>query len=274
MPLIGYGILRPAEDTTHANLLEIKKRVVLESGRFDLVTDAEADDWTDDGRLTNYINAAQKWLDRKIHSDQFKQTWLYAALTTDQPFVTFLRPRVISEVYVVSNGTRYPLRPKSFFQMHDLEEEYSAVPVTSIESGEPCYYVPVPVGLNPTQLDATQESFDAADLSDGERLYFGQNYPLYRGILLVPPPTTGQTLEVLADWYSPTLVNDSDVSFWTVTEPDLLVMATLRRIEVSMRNSQGRKDYSEEIYEQLADIERGLIAEEMAGPPDLYKIGG
>lgn len=69
-------------------LAGVRKMLVQETGRYDLVRDGFANDWTDMGRANLYINEAQKWLDRRLphHKSRSK---LYKTVAAAESMITF-----------------------------------------------------------------------------------------------------------------------------------------------------------------------------------------
>ncbi len=51
--------------------------------------------------------------------------------------------------------------------------------------------------------------------------------------------------------YQPKLVNDDDKNFWSERHPFILVMAAMRQVEVSYRNTEGQKDWEAAIRGEL-----------------------
>ena len=110
---------------------------------------------------------------------------------------------------------------------------------------------------------------DATDLD-----FIGNNYAT-RSIILMPPADGTYTVEVLADWYSPSLINDLDTSFWTVEEDAILVRAARMQIEIDLhRNREGVADFAQPILDDLMQINNNLCAEAISGPSELYVIDG
>jgi hypothetical protein len=82
----------------------VRWRLVEETGRFDLVADAEGGDWSDDG-ADIHINRAARWLDSKLRMPT-EPSWLYKTISANQELVTFTRPRRVLEVFVRSGDVR------------------------------------------------------------------------------------------------------------------------------------------------------------------------
>lgn len=128
-----------------STLLDVKKRLVYTTGRFDLVTDVSGGDWTpnsDDFSIHDLINDAQKFLDRLMPNDKTTM-WYYTTLSAGDFLVNFQKLRYVKSVYV-SNSTvgELEVERKSFPWMQD---KYDKVPVTDESQGTPAYWCPIPV---------------------------------------------------------------------------------------------------------------------------------
>lgn len=265
--------LTPASETGGAGttLLDIRKRVVKESGRYDLVEDAVNDDWTDVG-CNVLIQDAQDWLDRKFPYPK-QDAWLYKALSEGEGFVSFQRCRFVKEVWVATTSLgRSRLTRKS---LDWLKENYADVPLSGQTTGTPLYWAPVPVHLAPDeQADQDGDDLSSAGLTDYDFLAFTTDR-LLRGIAVLPPADGTYTLEILAAWHSLKLTGDTDVSFWSTEAQGILVRATKREIELQLnRNSQGIRDLEEPLLRDLQDIYFDMVSEEVSGPPETAVMEG
>jgi hypothetical protein len=147
----GYGTGTPVSSGAYDlyTLGWIREQVARESGRFDLVQDAENDDYSDNG-FDRFINDAQDWLDRKLQYPKGQRTY-FQQLSAGQSLVVFQRPRYIEEVWCIDdNSERYRLERKTYWQ---LREDYNKVPLSSADRDEPAYWAPAPVGLAPEQAN-------------------------------------------------------------------------------------------------------------------------
>ena len=64
--------------------------------------------------------------------------------------------------------------------------------------------------------------------------------------------------------YTEELSNDTDKSYWSEVHPEVLIMATMRQIEVFNRNTQGVKDWDNAIEVATFGIGKDLVEEEIA----------
>ena len=215
-----------------------RKKLIDVTQRFDLVEDAIAGDYTDLGLANWYINAGQHRLDNLL--EYHKSTaWLYKTVPAGETLITFTQARHVKNVYQqnVDTGSRCMISWMTEF-----------------------------VGLAPDQQD-----LQSGDLPDAENIVFGNHYWTH-GIRVNPQESGSRLIAVEGEWFSRHLLNDYDRSFWTCQYPQLLVRAAQREMEVDHRNSQGVNDFDAAILPELANVQKNLIAEETAGPPQLWRM--
>lgn len=253
-----------------STLLQVRQMLVKRSGRYDLVVDGEAGDWTDNG-ANDFINAGQKWLDRHL---EYKKdaSWLTKTMASGESLVTFDRARYIEQVWIATTTDGRKMLERKPYRW--LRENYNDVPLSSVETGEPLYWCPAVVGLAPEQYDDDATDLTTAGVVDRDFYQYGNHY-LTDGIIIMPPADGTYTVQVLARWLSKELSVDADVSFWSVSDPHLLVRAARREIEIDLhRNSQGVQDLEAGLIKDLEDIRLDLIAEEISGPHESAVMNG
>jgi len=217
-------------------LAGVRRLWVLRSGDYSLVRDAENNDFTDSGIANIIINEAQRWLDRRIpHHKTVAQ--LYKTLAADESMITFSQARYVKGVYDITDGVK-----------------------TAID------WATLYVGLAPDHADVEDED----DLPEAQNVVFGNHWPTHA--VYVDPTDTERTILVEAAWYCPTLVDDTDKSFWTVQHPVLLARAAALQNEMDFRNSAGVRDYASVLDDDLKNIYHDLIAEEAAGPHTRWRM--
>ena len=116
------------------NLLQIRKKFLDLSGRYDLVND----DYSDNG-ANFFINEGRKFLDRM---DETQKSWAVRFVTVpiNTIYATFQYCRAIKGVWAVSAVEgRWQLEKKS---LQDLMEGYLQTLPASMTSGTPLYYSP------------------------------------------------------------------------------------------------------------------------------------
>ena len=120
-------------------LLDIRKRLCRVSGRFDLVTDYEGADYSDNGG-NEIINAAQRWLDRELGYSK-ETAWLYKKIVSGQSLITMTQARYIREVWIADTTDGRSLLERK--TERELREEYSDVPLSSIDTEMPEFWTPI-----------------------------------------------------------------------------------------------------------------------------------
>jgi hypothetical protein len=234
------------------NLLQVRTWFVKESGRYDLVVDAVA--WADNG-ANNYLNAAQRMLDR-MQTTPFTTGHNWQSAATDIRHVVFSDARAILRVFAtkISDGSRSELEKKPL----DFIKEYH-FDVDS-ETGTPQYYAPGVFRLAPeVDMDIGSITVPASYLD-----YIGESPYLYNGILFAPACDEPYAIETWGYWYSETLVVDTDQTYWTTQHPELLVMAAQMVLEKFNRNSEGVKDWMVAIKSELQGIDFDMVEEEIS----------
>lgn len=250
-------------------LIQMRRRFVELSGHYELVLDAEQNDWGDNG-ADDYIRAAQRRLDDEFtyhKSDAF----LYHKLTAGQSVVTFNWARLIKQVWIADGtGKRTELFRLTARQMR---EEFNDTTLAAISQDTPRYWAPIVSMLAPSQIGETSGTFASAGFVDYDQVVFTEAY-FSKSIAVMPPPTGATTVQVLASWYSPTLSDDSDVCFWSQF-PELLIRGARAELEMDLhRNTTGYRGFLEGLMPRLSRLEDNLLEEEQSGPPENYRIGG
>lgn len=89
----------------------------------------------------------------------------------------------------------------------------------------------------------------------------------YNGILLMPPVDVSNkySLEIRGLFYTDTLVNATDATFWTEVHPGLLTKAAAYELEVDYRNTEGMNDWMAAIRLEIDGIDKDIVEEEIAG---------
>lgn len=230
------------------NLGEIREWFVKDSGRFDLVEPSGANAGAD-----RYINAACRWLDRMTeHHKEIGR--VFRTITAGDFLVTFQDCRAILRVGVSDDTTFY-----GWLDRYTLDELKSkagyAQPFGSIAQSIPTLYAPAFLRLSDT---------DAENYAGYESWVNSMStWRTFNGVILLPPADGDYLVDVWGKFFSETLVNDEDENVWTVTEPQILVKACLRELEVFARNSEGQKDWERAIVSELFGLEKDFVEQEV-----------
>lgn len=265
------GEATPIEGGTASTqtLLGVKQQVIRDTGHYELVVDANGDNWADAG-IRYHINAAQRWLSRNFEYKK-GEAILSKLLTAGSSLVTMSRARYVREVWL-ADGTGMARTRLERLDLAELRRRYNDVPLTEIDNSTPLYWAPAPIQLAPEQFTETESSLISAGNVDYEFFVYGNSY-LTTGIIIMPPPDAAFTLQIHAAWLDKELLVDGDVSFWSVTAPELLADATRLSIERRLhRNTQGVNDFTAPLLADLQQIFFDLVQEESAGPPEYWNM--
>jgi hypothetical protein len=248
---------------------DLRRKFVEMSGRYDLVNA----NWTDNG-ADFFINAGQKHLDRMLDLGKSKAR-LTKSLTAGTVLVTTTGLRAIKEVWVSNSSGMYELFPQSIANLR----AYYAGKFSEATAGAPEYYAPAVLRPFPD----TTVAADIAGFYDIEDLILhvaiaGTGHWTYNGIVVMPPADGTYTLSLWGLFYSPTLLATlsgstwtQTKSFWTEEHPETLLMAALYKLEVFYRNTEGAKDWSGAMKEDMLGMDHDFVEEDLNGPS---QIGG
>lgn len=237
------------------NLLQIREQFVKLSGRYDLVTSTST--YADNG-ADFFITAALNFLDRRSNLWK-KNSRVFYSLAAGAWYKTFQRCRIIEAVYVNTTEARARLTRKDF---HWLHLEYFQT-VAAQDTGPPLYFCP-----------AKLRSDDDSAMSDLGAFfnYTQDDSDAYRGVLIFPPPDETVVLEVLGQFYSADLTEETDSNYWSSNYPTILILAALYQLEtLNHRNTQGANDYLSAIDKLLLDLDKDVVEEDAY---DVTVMGG
>ena len=232
------------------NLLQLRQQFRTLSGRHDLVDAAGADTGVD-----FFINAGQKHLDRL---DETQKSWgiCYRFCEPGHYHVSFPYCRAVKEVWAATITARWQLEKKN---LQDLIAEYFTKLPSGIDSGAVIYY-------SPTITRYIPENIVAADFEAfiGYVDVITADHYNYNAIIISPPTEEKLMIEVKGLFYTPELIEDTDKSYWSEVHPNVLIMATLREIEIINRNTQGVNDWDNAIVAATTGIGKDLVEEMIA----------
>lgn len=232
------------------NLIQVRTKFRSLSGRFDLVNE----DFTDNG-ADFFINEGRKYLDRL---DETQKSWAscFRFLEVGKFSVSFPYCRAIKEVWAATTESRWQLEKKS---LQDLTTGYLSGMPSSRSTGSPLYYAPCIVRYIPEDAEAGDiEAF--AGFTDVE----AGSYHEYNSVLVSVPASQRIMLDIRGLFYSMELNEDEDKNYWSEVHPLLLYMAAMRQVEVVNRNSQGVKDWTSSIKDEMGQLGMDLVEELIA----------
>jgi len=242
------------------NLLDIRKQFVKISGRYDLVVDTE--DYEDNG-ADFYITEGQKSLERRINFNPAVGK-LFMDITAGGYKVNFQNCRAIQEVWILSEESRTELILLDDYALRGIHQKFVenmyTTPLSSMERGRPLYYYPTNFRRVP---DSGTFAGDSAVLSS----YLDTITPTdstASGLILLPSPDSGYSIEIKGLFYNPVLAADEDTNCWTVSYSSLLVMAALRHLEIMFRGSKAASAWESLIEAEILNLEKDAIEQEIS----------
>ena len=234
------------------NLLQLRQQFRTISGRFDLVNE----DGSDNG-ANFYINAGQRHLDR-LDTTQKSFGICYRFCEPNFWSVVFPYCRAVKEVWAATTTAKWQLEKKN---LQDLLAGYFTALPSGIDSGSPLYYAPTITRAIPETSITPASSFEAFS---GYVDVISANHFAYNCILIAPPVDEKTLLEIKGLFYTGELTADTDKSYWSEVHPEILIMATMRHLEVMNRNTQGVNDWNNSITLEITNIGKDLVEEEIA----------
>lgn len=244
----------PAGYPTYGTALWVRRRFVEESGRFDLVVDAEDENFGDNGADV-FVNRAQRWLDRQVYPNGAKGRRVVNLSVGEYEI---LADYIVSLelVYVVdADGDRHEL---SRARYRDIIMSYDS----DVTQGTPAYWAFNVPRLAPEQRAET----DLSGYEGVDDMVTGDEYEK-RQVIIYPPPDEAFTIQMYGRFWSPRITSGSDKTWWTVNAPELLILAAQYMHEVSLGNRSGARDWLEAVNVQLVELIKDEIDNEMPDTP-------
>jgi hypothetical protein len=234
-------------------LLSVRTNAVKLSGRYDLINaDGDTPEAGTDNGFNFFINGAQRYLDTKFDSKK-SDAVSYQTLSANGWYLPLADIRAIETVWANNTSTRWQLERKSLLWMKD---NYTGL-VSAATSGSPLYWAPgLARGIDVTNKDALGVFFAYALTQTGNESY--------SGIMVLSPTESSIVLEISGKFWSPTLANDTDTSYWSEVHEMLLVWATLRQLEISYRNKEGAQDWELAIADYVMGLDKDEIQEQIS----------
>lgn len=231
------------------NLLGIRQKFITFSGRYDLATTEGADDHDTDGGADFFINAGQRFLDRRFQTPK-SYGRRFDEVIAGTWYLTFQNCRAIEAVWCNSDDDRWQLKK---YDYDVIRRNYPGL-VSGTDGGTPGYYCPLVLrSIDATDIDAQGEFFNYVMAADDGT---------YNGILFVPPTDASYVIETIGKFYHDALSDNDDENFWTTVSPDTLIKAALYQLEVSYRNTEGQKDWLAAITIEGRDLEFDAVEQE------------
>lgn len=249
------------------NLLAFREHFRKHSGRYDLVNS----DFSDNG-VDFFINAGQKYLDRLVDIPKAIGR-VFREISQGDHLITFQDSRAILEVWCIgaksstdSDTVRLPLTK---YNMKDLRGVNSQTLDSNyvelfgdIGQERPTYYSPAQLRLQESHTKSPQGLGGMMDV-------LADNYQTYDGVFFMPPSDGSYTIEVVGNFYSQTLIANTDATFWSEVHPNILFMATMMQLEIVHRNTEGVKDWKTSIDDQVLGIDMDGVAEDVVDTTEM-----
>lgn len=232
------------------NLVQLRAKFRDVSGRHDLVNADDSDNGAD-----FYINEGRKFLDRL---DETQKSWAshFKFVETGGFAVHFPYCRALKEVWMMTASERWPLEKMN---LRELVANYLADAPSERNTGSPAYYSPTVTRYIPEGTSA--EDFEAyigfVDIPSG-------TVHEYNSILLSCPVSEKVAVECKGLFYSNELVSDDDTNYWASQHPLLLILSTMRSIEVGKQNRNNVKDLTDNIVIEMRQLGMDLVEEIIA----------
>ena len=219
------------------------------SGRYDLVTATQEDNGAD-----FFLNLGQKYLDRFF--DDGKAIARYpVALAAGEYIAKTIGIRAIKEVWIANSEGKRELEKCT---LQEIQSEYSEG-LAYVAQGTPGYYAPALFRPYPDTLATITGLYGVDDL-----VLAATEHYTYNGVVIMPPPDTVYTLEIVGLFYSPTLsatlsgaVWTQTKSYWTEVHPETLIKAAIYQMK-AMYHDSSSADYKAILAEDVT----GLIADD------------
>lgn len=232
-----------------ATLVEIREQFIRQTGRYDLVVDSVA--WADNG-ADWYLKAGQRMLDQM--AGQPAQTGRKFAIVSAGVYALEVENcRSVREVWVSTSESSWQL---TFYEPREFRWRFPE-PWGAASSGAPSAWTLGRIRSVPDGETVDKFNNYAGDL---------QNFPdrlSSLGIVWQPAADEELQIEVVGDFFSVELSSESSTNWWSVNQPDLLVLAAQYKLETALGNSERQGDWLSELRARLIDIEKDWIATEV-----------
>jgi hypothetical protein len=216
------------------NLLEIRKKFVEHSGRYDLVVDTI--DYVDDG-ANFFINSGLRFLEDRTNISK-NESILEIGLDKGQTLIKVKGLRVVRKVWIMDPNKVDNWDGISLRRMHqaDFDEYYGE----NNDEGLPASYK-----IHRLRSNGVDEEVAT-----------------HRSIVIGPKPDTEYTLFIRGLVYGESFTDDGEANFWSIEYPHTLIQAALYSLERFYRNTQGMNDHLQAIEEDLRGIDHEEVAEQ------------
>ena len=216
------------------NLLQIRQQLIKTTGRYDLATESDSIFANIDAGADAFINSGSRYLD--LLQDTEETTRIYPSTILAGGYsITVPNVRTITGFNLVD--TEEGKLPVEFMQWDEFIAAYPKYADAEVSS----------------LTDLSYKHWSIEPISTARTTVTTQ-----KKIVLSAPVESATSCEVIGDFYSDELVNQTDQNYWSINFPLLLVAAAQREIEALNRNTQGVKDMDAYIERTLINIDKDL----------------
>ena len=249
--------------TSGGNLDTLRRKLVEKTGHFELVTDYENNDYSDDGShgANDLLNEAQDLLDEMLdHPTQPR--WLIKELTAaSAPVLVQLQNAwYVTEVWFSgATSGRFMLEKSTVARIRDADN-----PKTNAWANAVALLAPEIEGSSSGTFTEATSNVDYIDFTDNE---------LLTSMLVNPPYDEAYTLEIKAAFRHATISDANPATFWTQAPKQRILLDACRYlIETDHRNTQGQNDLFAALRLRVQQIYHRLVDESQQGPPELFRV--
>ena len=209
--------------------------------------------------IDNFINNGIKLLDR-VTEFTHAPSKLYQKLSTPgTKTVSFSSDcRVLSEVWIIDKvDGRTELEKIPDANLRTYYNQFS-----SLANSKPLYYAT-------TSLRDFPESFNPADASLVDYVNYIDTVNSdfnFRGITILPPIDKEYLIELIGKFNSPLLSDTVTQNWWSINHHEMVITSSLYYFEISLRNTEGSKDYLRAIETMATQINNDTYEEDFANP--------
>ena len=241
------------------NLLGIRELFVKISGRYDLVNPST---FADNG-ADHFIQEGQRSLERRLNISATKAKF-FTTLSEGGYKIELQNCRAIREVWVMDNAARSELTKLEEYDLRGQHQKFVSnmytVPLSTMDTGRPLYFYPTNLRRVPEDEDGSTDSAVLSSFLETTSPYD----PTYTGIVLFPRAEKEFEVEVSGLFYSPKLTANTDENYWSVTYPNLLVMAAVKQVEIMYRGLKAGSSWDRLMEPELENIEKDMVEEEVS----------
>lgn len=222
------------------NLLELRKKFVSVTGRYDLIVDT--DEWADNG-ANYYFNAGARYLNGLVDvPTNFAKTGIVVQRGCGS--IVFDGCRVVQQI-IVHTESPYSLTYDAQCEQNGISKP-SRYKFASIQ-----HYPKIEL------LDLSAYPIDKLDI-------LVESNTVLRAIIFDCKADADYLITLNGLYHNTELTADTDTNFWTAEYPELLIAAACYTLEAEYRNTEGSKSWNETIANYLRSYDNDRVEQELA----------